>query len=532
MRDRPLGTVRPARFAGPASGVVPGVLGMPRMLMPRMLAMVCALAWLLAPNAVMAGVATADDHQQAVAALADVKAAVAELVQADATYAADPNVYHRAAHRAINALTGTQNEGYVASAGTPGDPAGAIGHIDSLLDRTATPVWASALQSAEANTRAAVNHLQDAAKADELMDYVLAASRALAYLEVARGRPNESGVFGGLEGALADTDLGIPAGARQEDACHPPAAAPGYGTHGGYIAWVALPAGDGTHELAEASGATSLSVQGGMIVLPTAAAKLVADACARHAKADPPDPQSATGRSATGQAATGQSATGQSATGQSATGRSATGQSATGQPATGQSATGQSATGQPATGQPATGQPATGQAATGQAATEQSATKQFAMGEAVAAQTAAAQHPTQAPGSAGGAPPALYTKAQAAQGMQIFATKCVACHGANLQGTAAPSVAGNDFLATANHNGWTLAIMRYIVFQLMPRNSPASLSPQDNADVMAFLLASNCFPAGAKPFPSNNDPSFGNIELGPVAGQHPGENAKGVCAVE
>ena len=108
------------------------------MLMPRMLAMVCALAWLLAPNAVMAGVATADDHQQAVAALADVKAAVAELVQADATYAADPNVYHRAAHRAINALTGTQNEGYVASAGTPGDPAGAIGHIDSLLDRTAT----------------------------------------------------------------------------------------------------------------------------------------------------------------------------------------------------------------------------------------------------------------------------------------------------------------------------------------------------------------------------------------------------------
>ena len=501
MRDLRLRTVRPARFAGPACGVVPGVLAprmlaTARMLMPRMLAMVCALAWLLAPIAAMAGAATADDHQQAVAALADVKAAVAELVQADATYAADPNVYHRAAHRAINALTGTQNEGYVASAGTPGDPAGAIGHIDALLDRTATPVWASALQSAEANIRAAVNHLQDAAKADELMDYVLAASRALAYLEVARGRPNESGVFGGLEGALADTDLGIPAGARQQDACHPPAAAPGYGTHGGYIAWVALPAGDGTHELAEATGATSLSVQGGMIVLPTAAAKLVADACARDAKADPPDPQSATGRAATGQVAMEQSATGQAATGQ------------------------------------ATGQAATRQSATGQAATGQAATKQSAMGQAVAAQTAAAQHPTQAPAPVGSAPPALYTKAQAAQGMQIFATKCVACHGSNLQGSAAPSVAGNDFLVTANHNGWTLAIMRYIVFKLMPRNSPASLSPQDDADVMAFLLASNCFPAGAKPFPPNDDPSFGHIQLGPVPGQHPGENAKGVCAVQ
>ena len=46
---------------------------------------------------------------------------------------------------------------------------------------------------------------------------------------------------------------------------------------------------------------------------------------------------------------------------------------------------------------------------------------------------------------------------------------------------------------------------------------------------MAYLLASNCYPEGAKPFPSADDPSFAKIKLGPVPGQHPDQNAKGVC---
>jgi polar amino acid transport system substrate-binding protein len=414
-------TARPARIVGPAAAFI-----------------TCVLACLLLPGAATADSATADDNQQAVATLADVKAAIGELVRADASYATDSKIYHGAAQRAINALAGTRGADYVASAGSSGDAAGAIGHIDSLLDRAATPVWANPLRSAETNIRAAISHLKDAAKAHELMDYAIAASRALAYLEVARGRPDETGVFGGLEGVLADTDLGIPSGARQQDGCKAPSAAPSYGTHGGYIAWVALPASDGAHELAQPSGGTSLTVQGGMIVLRTAAAKLVADACAAGHKSDPPDP-------------------------------------------------------------PAT-QPG-------------------------------AQHATQAPPApaSGAQPPALYTKAQAEQGEHIFATQCVSCHGANLQGTAAPSVAGNDFLVTAQHNGWTLEIMRYIVFDQMPRNAPASLSDTDNADVMAYLLASNCYPAGTKPFPTADDPSFANIKLGPVAGQHPAQNAKGVC---
>jgi mono/diheme cytochrome c family protein len=388
--------------------------------------------------------AASDDHAQAVAALNDLKAALAELTRADASYATDRNVYHRASQRAINALAGVKGEGYAPGPGNPGDAAGALGHIDALLDRKDTPVWADPLHGAEANILAAVAHLLDARKARELMDYELAASRAITYMEVARGRPNETGVFGGLEGALADTVLGVPADAPLEDACAKPKAAPAYGVHGGYLAWVATPATEGVHALAESPGASEMDVQGGIIVMRTVAAAPVDAICAREAKA--------------------------------------------------------------------------------------------------AAKPAEPAHPALSPSPqpthaaltapAGGPPPALYTHAQAVAGAQVYATKCVACHGANLQGVAAPSVAGNDFLITAQHDGWTLAIIRYIVFNLMPRNSPASLPPAEAADVMAYLLASSCYPAGNTPFPSADAPALALVKLGPLPGRPAGQNEKGVCPVK
>src|ERR1700684_3019664 len=68
----------------------------------------------------------ADDHQQAAAALADVKEAVHELVQVDASDATDRNVYRRASQRAINLIVGEHAADYVAAPGKPTDAAGAI----------------------------------------------------------------------------------------------------------------------------------------------------------------------------------------------------------------------------------------------------------------------------------------------------------------------------------------------------------------------------------------------------------------------
>ena len=421
MRLVRLGHGTPARIVGPVVRLILAGL----------------LLSLAAPRPAAAASGPLDDHAQALAALADVKAAVGEIVQAEGSYATDRTLYRRASQRAINALTGAKGDFYEAAAGSPGDQPGAIGHIDALLDRRATPVWVDALHGAEANMRAAILHLQDANRARELMGYQIAASRALAYLEVARGRPTEAGVLGGLEGVLANTVLGVPDGATQEDACAAPTSAPAYGTHGGYVAWVALPTGEAEQHLAEPTGGTGVEMLNGMVVLHTAAAGLVAKQCAKAAA--PP------------------------------------------------------------------------------------------VHTAAAAATAVPKPPAVA---AGHGIPALYTQAQALAGAQVFASRCSACHGTNLQGVAAPSVAGNDFLVTAEHNGWTLAIIRYIVFNLMPRNAPSALAPKEYAEAMAFLLASNCYPPGSTPFPTAEEPSFAAIRLGPVPGVHPGQNKVGVCPVK
>ena len=100
-----------------------------------------------------------------------------------------------------------------------------------------------------------------------------------------------------------------------------------------------------------------------------------------------------------------------------------------------------------------------------------------------------------------------------------------------MQGVAAPSVAGNDFLKTAQQNGWTVSIIRYIVFKLMPLNASQSLSDQEYADVMAYLLASNCYPAGDKPFPTDNSGKLSAVKLAPVTTHPAHQNDKGVCAL-
>jgi polar amino acid transport system substrate-binding protein len=456
---------------------------------------IASMLLLAAPAAVAAPL---EDHQQALAALADVKAAINELVGVDASYSTDRSVYHRASQRAINLLAGEHGDGYVAGQDLPKPGAGAIGHIDSLLDRTASPVWVGPLRGSETNLLAAVSYLRDSLTARELMDYQLATSRAIAYLEVARGRPTETGVLGGLEGALANTVLGVPAGAKQEDGCGMPSSAPAYGTHEGYLAWAAVPGGDGSHTLPEAPGGTEVVVSNGVIVLRTAAASLVEAACNRHAEAGPP------AANATTVAPQGVASV---APGGDATPAAPTGGAGTHVPAQ---------------------SPAS--ASAGEAAAAPAGAAGSGTGPSASSAASAAATPAAAPASVDPVP-ALYTKAQAKSGARLFATTCAKCHGANLQGSAAPSVAGNDFLQTAKRNGWTLAIIRYLVVNNMPMNSPSSLTTTQYASLLAFLLASDCYPAGDKPFPVTADPSFASLKMGPVPGKHPGQNSKGVCKV-
>ena len=133
-------------------------------------------------------------------------------------------------------------------------------------------------------------------------------------------------------------------------------------------------------------------------------------------------------------------------------------------------------------------------------------------------------------GTAGDAP-ALYTESQAVAGKAVYEKNCTTCHGDHLQGVSAPAIAGHDFLKTSKTNKWTVSILRTIVVQNMPFNNPGALSPKQYADVMAFLLASNCYPAGSTPFPEKDEPAFGKIVVGPLAQPAGTPDKNGVCSV-
>jgi polar amino acid transport system substrate-binding protein len=127
--------------------------------------------------------------------------------------------------------------------------------------------------------------------------------------------------------------------------------------------------------------------------------------------------------------------------------------------------------------------------------------------------------------------PASYTTAQAKAGLMVYAGNCLSCHGADLNGGSAPAVAGTQFLTTVKAAKWTLTDLRYLVVKVMPLYVPATLTPKQYADVLAFLLASNCYPAGNIPFPQRDEPAFGMVRLGPVADARPADTKLGTCVV-
>jgi mono/diheme cytochrome c family protein len=90
----------------------------------------------------------------------------------------------------------------------------------------------------------------------------------------------------------------------------------------------------------------------------------------------------------------------------------------------------------------------------------------------------------------------VYTDAQAIRGEVQFQQHCARCHGANLAGTfETPPLVGRFKPYWA---GTTLDVLFDYISSAMPLDHPGSLSRAANADILAFLLKANDFPAGAK----------------------------------
>ena len=91
-------------------------------------------------------------------------------------------------------------------------------------------------------------------------------------------------------------------------------------------------------------------------------------------------------------------------------------------------------------------------------------------------------------------PPALYTQTQATAGAAVFAQNCAMCHGADLKGVAGPALIGPTFAAPGNK--YTVGSVFTEIAQQMPVSAPGSLSHDQYADVMSYILSKNGYPAG------------------------------------
>jgi mono/diheme cytochrome c family protein len=98
----------------------------------------------------------------------------------------------------------------------------------------------------------------------------------------------------------------------------------------------------------------------------------------------------------------------------------------------------------------------------------------------------------------------VYTNEQAEGGHAIYHKECEACHGESLLGGDEVSpLAGAQFLS--NWNGLTLGDLFERIRKTMPANQPGKLTGQQNADVLAYVLAFNMFPTGNVELPHEGE---------------------------
>ena len=94
----------------------------------------------------------------------------------------------------------------------------------------------------------------------------------------------------------------------------------------------------------------------------------------------------------------------------------------------------------------------------------------------------------------------VYTEEQAARGEKVSAAQCARCHGQTLTGAeAAPGLVGDVF--NANWEGVPLGDLFERIRVSMPLDTPGTLSRQQNADVIAYMLKLGKRPAGSIELP-------------------------------
>lgn len=90
---------------------------------------------------------------------------------------------------------------------------------------------------------------------------------------------------------------------------------------------------------------------------------------------------------------------------------------------------------------------------------------------------------------------AAYTNTQADRGKELYNQNCASCHSDTLMGgEQAPPLAGGEFLS--NWTELTVGDLFERIRTTMPIGRAGRLSRQINADIVAYMLKANRYPAG------------------------------------
>ena len=98
----------------------------------------------------------------------------------------------------------------------------------------------------------------------------------------------------------------------------------------------------------------------------------------------------------------------------------------------------------------------------------------------------------------------VYTQEQAKRGEALYAQNCASCHGPDLAGgEMAPGLTGGEF--SSNWNDLSIGDLFDRIRISMPQSAPGSLSRQQNADILSFMLFKASVPAGKTELPTQSE---------------------------
>ena len=93
----------------------------------------------------------------------------------------------------------------------------------------------------------------------------------------------------------------------------------------------------------------------------------------------------------------------------------------------------------------------------------------------------------------------IYTTAQAEQGQAVFDDQCVSCHGPLTAFVPEMAALLADHTFRSRWTGRSVGELFALIRDEMPQDAPGTLSPEQTADLVAYILSGNRLPAGEAP---------------------------------